>query len=332
MKRSPSILRGRFVFKVFQCVIVGKILVFTIIFLPGITLAGDKLVPSRPFNETLENCKAYKDEVYQALHNQFEKELSCISSTRANISKGEECNDLTGRVDKGVMAWPHCQDAEYHCALVRASDDASRCMKQAKSLEGLGSPKTDKMLSDLIKADTLVSEIKDGYHAVRNPVQYLNDKVVEKLTEANKDAFISAVFNGDGKLSPYGVKVTDQFYNWGFKKTALNSKLMSDNPIIQAIQSESFTALGNMQQQMLGEIQGLRDSIKDMQTHYPQPSTPTRTLIQASTPRKPVDSKSPAPSSPESPECAILSDGVAASNLSIDHQGQFEALMKKCGG
>lgn len=329
MNRFVRDLRGRFFTDGRQWKTGGKLLLFAIVFFPHITLAGDKNVPSRPFNETVENCKAYKDEAYKALHDQFQKELSCISSTRANISKGEECNDLTGRVHKGIIAWPHCQDAEYHCALVRASDDASQCMKQAKSLEGLGSPKTDRILSDFIKADTLVSEIKDDYHAVRNPVKYLNDKVVGKLTEANKDAFISAVFNGDGKLSPYGVKVTDQFYNWGFKKTTLNSKLMSNNPIIQAIQSASFTSLGNMQQQMLGEIQGLRDSIKDMETHYPQRSTPTRTLIQATTPRKTIDSKLPAPSSPE---CAILSDGVAASNLSIDHPGQFEALMKKCGG
>ncbi|UVJ45560.1 hypothetical protein NVV94_08385 [Pseudomonas sp. LS1212] len=329
MDRTLWSLRGHTFLEKRQWVMSGSLLLFAIAIIPDITMAGDKVVPNRPFNETVENCKAYKDEAYQALHDQFQKELSCISSTRANISKGEECNDLTGRVHKGIIAWPHCQDAEYHCALVRASEDATQCMKQAKSQEGLGSPKTDKMLSDVIKADTLASEIKEDYHVLRDPIGYLNDKVVEHLTEANKHAFINSVFNEDGKLNPYGVKVTDQFYNWGFKKMTLDSRLMSNNPIIQAIQSESFTALGNMQQQMLGEIQDLRNSIKNMEMHYPQPAPPTKTFNQASTPSKPVISKTTAPSSPE---CAILSNGEEASNLSIDHPEKFAALIQKCGG
>ncbi|WCM51176.1 hypothetical protein OH720_30305 [Pseudomonas sp. WJP1] len=329
MKRSISYPLSQGLLESLQWRVGRKLLIITIIILSDIAIAGDKQAPSRPFDETVESCKNYKDEVYQALHDQFQKEISCISSTKANISEGEECNDLTGRVHKGVIAWPHCQEAEYHCSLVRSSEDASLCMKQAKSQYGLEFPKADGIFSDFSKADTLFSEIKEGYHAVINPVAYLNERVVQNLSEANKDALINSVFNEYGKLSPYGVKVTDQFYNWGFKKLTLNSKQLSRNPIIKAIQRESFTALGNMQQQMLGEIQGLQDSIKDVGTHYPQSSKPARTAIQAGTARKPVIPKASAPSSPE---CAILSDGVAASDLSIDHPGQFEALVKKCGG
>jgi len=39
-------------------------------------------------------------------------------------------------------------------------------------------------------------------------------------------------------------------------------------------------------------------------------------------------SKKPAAAS----ECAVLNDGVRASNLSIDHPEQFAALIQKCGG
>lgn len=307
----------------------GKLVLLALFAFSGITRAGDKYIPSRPLDESVENCKAYKDEAYQALHNQFQKELSCISSTRANISEGEECNDLTGRVHQGVMAWPQCQDAEYHCALVKASENATLCMKQAKSREVLGSPKIDSMLSHVTKADTLFSQVKGDYQAVKNPAEYLRSRVIDKLTEDNKHTLINSVFDGDGKLSPYGIKVTDEFYNWGFKKTTLESNLISSNPIIQAIQSESFSTLGNMQNQMLGELQALRGAIKNMEAHYSQPPNPGRTVTQTSRPKKAVRSEAPIRSSPE---CAILSDGVVSSNLSIDHPGQFEALVKKCGG
>ena len=316
-------------FKAVQCVGFIKLLMVAIFFAPDFILADNKIIPSRPFVENVENCKAYKEAAYQALHDQFQKESSCITATRANISRGTECNDLTGQVQEGVLAWPHCEDAEYHCALVRASEDASGCMRQAKAQENYERPKADSVLTDMVKADALVSEIRDDYRMVRNPEEYLKGRVVDKLAEANKNAFMNSVFDSSGKLSPYGVKVTDQFYEWGFKNLTLNAELMSYNPIIQAIQRESFTALGNMQQQMLGELQGLRDSIKGMETHNFEASSVIRIFTQDSAAREQAGSKAPAPSLPE---CAVLADGVAASNLSIDHPARFEALIKACGG
>ncbi|MCP1501209.1 hypothetical protein J2Y86_005916 [Pseudomonas migulae] len=306
-----------------QLVISGLFLACAAVISPNISMAANKPVPSRPFVETIENCKEYKDEAYHALHAQFEKELSCISSTSANISKGMECDDLTGRVYKGILAWPHCQDAEYHCALVRASDDAYQCMKDARAQKSLESPSTDKIFSDVIKSDKLVSEIKDKYQLIKDPKEYLKSAVINKLSDESRELITKAVFNEEGQISPYGAKVTNQFYAWGFKKTALNPKLLSQNPIIQAIQKESFGALGNMQQQMLGEILNLRQSIKSMDDSYAGSAKHSSVPIKASI-------SNGAPSS--SPDCAILSDGIKASNMSIDHPESYATLIEKCGG
>lgn len=138
-------------------------------------LAGEKDIPGHPVIESVENCKAYKEDVYQALHAQFQRELSCISSTSADISYGAECNDLTGQVSTGLHAWPHCQDAEYHCALVRASADADQCLEQSRAQSSRSSG-TDKVLSDIIEADALVGEINAYPAFVTDPEGYIREK------------------------------------------------------------------------------------------------------------------------------------------------------------
>lgn len=296
----------------------GGGLLVALLVAPTSVLAGEKDIPGHPVIESVENCKAYKEDVYQALHAQFQKELSCISSTSADISYGAECNDLTGQVSTGLHAWPHCQDAEYHCALVRASADADQCPEQSRAQSSRSSG-TDKVLSDIIEADALVGEINAYPAFVTDPEGYIREKIADKLSEENKRKFVDTVFDTNGRLNPYGIEATDQFYDWGFKKMTQSSTFMSENPIIRAIQSESFEALGSMQQQMLGEMQGLRKTIKEMGDAYPRPGK-TSTVTGSS--------KQPAAAS----ECAVLNDGVRASNLSIDHPEQFAALIQKCGG
>lgn len=292
---------------------------------PSFTLAEES-VPERPNNITESTCKQYSSDAWAALHAEYDREQQCMSSTRANISQGSECNELTMSVHHGIMAWPHCQNAERHCALKAAFNDSFNCMAQARK-----NAKDKQGLRDTLEtaksADEALSTARKIHDFISDPDAFVAKYVIDKATEASRQGLRKTVLNENGKLTPLGYEAADELYDWGFKRSTVDSGLLSDNPLINAIQSESFNGLAGIHQQMLLEMNGLGAAIST----FGDMREPAMKRLESTRPPE-TSTAAPAKAKVAGGDCSILDDARSATNLSIEDPAKFDALMARCGG
>lgn len=281
-------------------------------------------VPQRPVVETVEACESYHHAAWKMLHAEYESSSRCRSSTRAKIGPGKECGMLTKTVRSTILAWPQCGNPEAECALRIAFDDSFDCMNSARKKQREKEKEASRYLSEMKDTEAALNKVKDVYSFINDPEEYVKKKIIEKANRETQVQLREYFFDENGKITPLGKKDADDLYAWGFGKITISNKALSSNKLIRAIQNSSFTSIGNFQQQMISEMLGLKSSIKSFGAELGFPA-PTYTKSIPVTPVKQAQKSSSAP------ECAILNDGVRASDLSIDNPDAFERLVARCG-
>ncbi|MNR98882.1 hypothetical protein D3C72_301030 [compost metagenome] len=281
---------------------------------------SEDMIAQRPLPETAESCQEYLKITHRQLKEEYERVSQCRSTTPPNISTGAECGFISHKVVQNIMAWPHCENAQRMCSLKIAFDDALKCVHDANMRKS----KKDRDLRDsLNKIKEADDKISEAISVIRDPVSYVENKIFRHL-EVDVQAKLRATFlNENGKITPLGVKETDELYAWGFDKTTQNKNLISNNSLISAIQKSSFTNIGKFHQQMLGEMQTINASIARFENEYDSQFKQQPAM-------KSMPKKSLPPSS--GVDCTILSDGKRSSELSIDNPDKFNELITLCGG
>lgn len=285
------------------------------------SIAEDK-IPQRPLEETIENCKKYVQVTHQQLHDEYQRTSQCMSATPSRIAPGSECSALTNTVIQTVRAWPHCENSQKTCALRIAFDDALKCQSDAIQRNNSKNKKLEKSLGEIKEIETQLNNLEKLSSLIKDPAAFVEDKIGRYLEGETKTKFRSIFLDESGRITPLGVKDTNELYAWGFDKTTKTNNLSSNNSIIRAVQESSFTSISNIHQQMLGEMDALNSSIvkfgKELKVQTKQSQTNKSTTI------KPTSTQA------SKENCSILNDGKLSSDLSIDYPEKFQELIKKC--
>jgi hypothetical protein len=284
---------------------------------------ADSSVPQRPLEETVEACEGYHHAAWQMLHAEYERSSRCRSTTRANIGPGRECGMLTKTVRSTILAWPQCGNPDEECALRIAFDDSFDCMNAARKRQREKDNEASQHLSQMKDSEDALNKVKDAYSFLDDPREYITNRIIDKANQSSQTQLRQYFFDEKGKITPLGTQDANDLYAWGFGKITISNKALSENALIRAIQNSSFTSIGNFQQQMISEMLGLKSSIKNFGSELNSPQS-AYTKAAPAIPTK----KTPRPA--VAPECAILSDGLKSSDLSIDHPEEFERLIARC--
>ena len=266
-----------------------------------------------PTHPTVEACTEYLKSHQTALKVENTRQVQCMSDTEPKVSHGSECSYTQKKVIfKTAMAWPHCENAAYECSLNNAVDKGFACLAEARrKMPGSNSETLDAEK----KASALIYAYNQKESAFTNPAKFINEKILTQVSRESKDHIVKSYFNPDGEINPNKHKEINQTYDWIFNKIDLTPGLLSSNPLINAIQADSFNGIESFHQNILMEFNSLQYDIDKFDQMPTQP--------------KPVMSASQS-STNESSECSILSDGIKSSNLANENPDFFYQLMEHC--
>lgn len=275
--------------------------------------AWSQPLPARPDVPTVAACQAYLQATYAALQAYYAQSSACMSSTPPRIAVGPECSTTRRQVIMGTRAWPHCGQAEQHCSLLRANDDARVCVEQARSRER----EQGQAREAALKLKQMEDEARHAYGTLEAARRLVDDPRVFVKTELARwldRSIVSSLFDRGGQLSERGLTQTQQLYDYIFDATAGNRGLYAANPLISAIQEQAFDQLRRIMHDTLASQDKLIAEVGRI-TQDPAP--------------RPIKS-APAPRRPEaSVDCSIL-DSPAGSDLAIDAPERFEELVRRC--
>jgi hypothetical protein len=297
-----------------------------LIFLSFFTLSAVNwaYAQQRPVPPSVEGCRAYLHQLIKRMSALNEKSLSCMSHTDPHIVfHVQVCNYSGHRMVDGYQAWPQCSNDAEECQLLDAEKDAYSCLDEAYAKNATDTEKRMRTVESLNKAESAVKELHSNFNNIKrawdDPMQFMKEKIGSRV----QSELIPKLDDGTGHFTHRGEKLTQETYDYIFKKTIGNKSLMSSNPIIQAIQGSAAEEINKAFSDSIYQMDQLQKSMSDVSL------PPTwRGENQSSKPQPAVRSTQQARSK-SGDDCGLL-DGPGHADLAMDEPEKYAELIRRC--
>lgn len=277
----------------------------------------------RPVPPSIEGCRAYLQQVIAQLRTSGARSTSCMKKTSPRIEYHVQvCNSRTHMLQDGYTAWGQCFEEANECRLLNAQDDAYSCMREARQ-HATETQKNQLALESLNKAESAVREARSNFSDVKSawndPKRFMREKVASRL----QAGVMPDLEDSRGRFTKRGETLTQETYDFLFKRTIGNQDLYASNPIIGAIQGSTADEIRRAHREAIYLMEQLPKMASD-QSIPPAWKSETTDFIPQPPPR-------PVASGPSrgADDCAIL-DGPQRADLAMDEPERFEALVRRC--